>query len=619
LGKQSVKVEQWVDGERVGDPIQVEVDLAVAPLTASAAFSSDPSVPVLVSGSGQADANVVVHRPGKPDTIQPIGNTGTYSFRMPAPDQGGKYTITLGQRFDKPGGGFEETTPVTLPIDYGRGVSIVSPEPDAEHAGGKVEMTGRGTPGALVTVTEKGSSTELGTARVLPNEIWSLETTESLDAGKHTLVASQLSKGNNTTLAEVTLNPEADNVAPLSIDTPADGSTVESSSKRITFSGTGEPGAHVQVKTQTASPRTIIDTYVGRDGKWSQLGGDLNFDVNYVLDTIYTPQGGDAVRGTTRVTVTDSNPGVVQPFAFTTPQNNTSVVAPNKQVRLAGVGATGTTVTVWNYRSKDRVIGTATVGSDGTWVIPNADLNNQDTEYALHVEYTAPGAPMQSLTHTITVKAAAGVERPFEVATPGEGSTVVAPTKRVEFTGAGTTGTKVEIWNYRSKDRLIGSAVIGDDGQWKTSGELNNQNTEYSLHVEYTAPGASTQSLTRTIIVKAEDRVVLPFTVGTPAEGSAVTLDDYRASDNNGSTIVAGTGETGGKVKVWNYVSKNRIVIRNNAILTVDGNGNWSGVGEFAGNMSYSPYIEYFAPGADLDGEPTEVLTRTFTTIAPTK
>ncbi|WP_144757459.1 Ig-like domain-containing protein, partial [Curtobacterium pusillum] len=112
---------------------------------------------------------------------------------------------------------------------------------------------------------------------------------------------------------------------------------------------------------------------------------------------------------------------MVQPFAFTTPQNNTSVVAPNKQVRLAGVGATGTTVTVWNYRSKDRVIGTATVGKDGTWVIPNADLNNQDTTYELQVEYTAPGAQTQSLTHTITVKAAAGVERPFEVATPAEG------------------------------------------------------------------------------------------------------------------------------------------------------------------------------------------------------
>ncbi|WP_144757111.1 hypothetical protein, partial [Curtobacterium pusillum] len=314
LGKQTVKVEQFLNNERVGDPIQVEVDLAVAPLTASAVFSSDPSVPVLVSGSGQANADVVVHRPGKPDTIQPIGTTGTYSFRMPAPDQGGEYTITLGQRFDKPGGGFEETTPVTLPIDYGRGVSIVSPAPDAEHAGGKVEMTGRGTPGALVTVTEKGSSKELGTARVLANDVWSLETTESLDAGKHTLVASQLSKGNNTTLAEVTLNPGASSVAPLVIASPMDGSTVESSSKRITFSGTGEPGARVQVKTQTASPRTIIDTYVGADGKWSQLGGDLNFGVGYVLDTIYTPQGGEAVRGTTRVTVTDSNPGVVQPF-----------------------------------------------------------------------------------------------------------------------------------------------------------------------------------------------------------------------------------------------------------------------------------------------------------------
>ncbi|WP_144757451.1 hypothetical protein, partial [Curtobacterium pusillum] len=47
LGKQSVKVEQFLNNERVGDPIQVEVDLAVAPLTASAVFSSDPSVPVL--------------------------------------------------------------------------------------------------------------------------------------------------------------------------------------------------------------------------------------------------------------------------------------------------------------------------------------------------------------------------------------------------------------------------------------------------------------------------------------------------------------------------------------------------------------------------------------------
>lgn len=585
---------------------------AILPFSAEWAFQDGRDERSVISGKGQPNADIIVKDAAGAEVAAAEADAdGQYSVEIDAPNKGGEYAVTVEQT-DEAGAKLERK--VTL--DYGSAVDIESPRDQDLVDDSPIVVEGKGEPGSEVTVSVNGASSAV--AKVNDNGSWNRAV--NLRDGENTITATQKSKGANTTVASATVNPGESSVAPLVIETPADGSSVDTDSKRVQFSGTAEPGARVQVLTQTATPRTIIDTYANAEGAWSQLGGDLNFGVAYTLDTVYTPQGESAVRGTHRVTLNEANPGVEQPFAFTTPRNNTEVVAPNKQVRLAGEGATGTKVTIWNYRTKDRVVGTATVGKDGTWEIPAAEFNNQNNRYELHVEYVLAGQTAPTvLTHNITVKAEEGVERPFDVTTPAEGSTVIAPDKQVAFSGTGTTGTKVEIFNHVSKGRVVASAVVNDKGEWATTGELNNENTPYALHVEYTTPGQNVQTLTRNITVKAEASTDLPYVVGTPAEGSNVTLENYRATDNNGETTISGTGKTGGMVKVWNYESKNRIVIKGGEILTVDENGEWSGVGELAGNMEYKLHIEYFEPSADLDGEPTSVVTRSFNTVAPTK
>jgi len=410
----------------------------------------------------------------------------------------------------------------------------------------------------------------------------------------------------------VTVEPVS--AAPLVIASPADGSTVRTDSKRVVFSGTGAPGARVQVLTQTPSPRAIIDTFVLADGTWSQLGSDLNFGVAYSLDTVYTPQGAEPVLGVYHLTLEAADPGVSQPFAILTPPNDSEVVAPDKRVDISGVGTTGTEVSIWNSRSKDRLVGTTAVGQDGTWTIA-ATLNNEDTRYELHVEYRVPGEGPRERTHVLLVKARDGQDRPFAFDSPAEDSTVITPTGSVDFEGVGATGAKVVIWNYASKDRVVARATVDAHGMWKAAGSLNNRNGEYFLHVEYTVPGQRTVESTRHVFIKPEASTDRPFSVAAPAEGETVTLSNFRQSDRNGEATVSGDGATGGIVKVWNYSTKDRLVTRGGE-LTVDEDGRWTGTAELR-DQDYSLFVEYFAPGADTDSEPTRTATRTFTAVAP--
>lgn len=568
-----------------------------ATLSAEAAFASDVDERATITGDTVAGGTVEVRENGKRIAFDTADADGSFSIPIDAPNTAGdrKLQVALVEN------GTDKRV-IDVTAAYGAGVAITDPA-DQSDVSGTYDVRGTAQPGAEVTL-RVGSTQQPVTLDAQGQ--WSRSVT--LPMGETTITATAKSKGANTTTSTVTVNPGESSTAPLVIQTPADNSTVETESNSIEFAGTGQPGARVQVRTQSATPRTIVDTTVREDGTWSQQGQNLAFDVAYVLDTVYTPRGEAPVTGTHRVTLKDADPGVTRPFAFTTPRDGSTVVAPDGRVRLAGEGTTGTTVTVWNYVSKDRVIGTATVGKDGTWEIAAGAFNNQDTLYDLHVEYTAPNQATEQLTHTITVRAQDGVVQPFDFTTPAEDSTVIAPDHRVDFAGRGTTGGRVVIWNAATRDRVVASTSVKADGSWAASGQLNNANGEYDLHVEYTAPGQATAESSRHIFIKAENSTERPFEMTTPAEGSTVTL-------SNGRTPVEGFGTTGGTVKVWNWHTKDRIVIEGREFLTVDETGRWAGVGEFAA-QDYALHVEYFAPGADLDGEPTQVLTRNFTASA---
>ncbi|MCC8907977.1 hypothetical protein [Curtobacterium sp. GD1] len=573
-------VAEW-NGAPIGDSSR---------LAGSVEFAAGVDTRAVVKGSTEASGRVEIRRGSTVIASDTADSNGDYSIAIPAPDKAGDDELTVALVENN-----ADKKTIKVIAAYGAGVAITAPG-NNENVSGQYEIRGNAQNGSNVTVRLNNGAERA--VEVNGNGQWSADVT--LPMGETTITATQKSKGANTTTSAVTVNPGESSVAPLVIESPADDPTfetpVQSDSNRVLFTGTGERGARVQVLTQTSPARTIVNTTVGDDGRWSALGTNLAYDVNYRLDTLYTPVNGESVKGEHRVRVENSDPGQSLPFAFTTPQNNTEVGAPDKKVRLAGKGTTGTEITIWNWSSKDRVIGTATVDKSGDWVIPEASLNNQNNKYALHVEYTAPGQTTQTLTHTITVKAEDGTERPFDLATPGEGATVIAPDKTVRLAGTATTGTEVTIWNYMSKDRVIGKATADGQGNWAIpEASLNNQNTRYALHVEYTVPGQSTQTLTRNITVKAEDRTEQPFDLKTPGQGSTVIAPDNKVT-------FAGTGTTGTEISIWNWHTKDRLI----ATTTIDGNGDFEVVGELNNaNLGYGLHVEYTAPGQD-----TETLTR---------
>lgn len=438
LGKQSVKVEQYVDGERVGDPIQVEVELAVAPLTINDAFSSDLNERVRLFGAGQKGADVVVRTPDEKQYVTPVADDGTWEFALPAPNKGGSSTITVAQRLPKTGGGSDETAPVDYTINYGAGVSVASPSDDSVHDGGPLEMTGRGQYESSVTVTEKGSGRELGTARVLQNGIWSLTTTD-LDAGEHTLVASQLSKGRNTTLAEVTINPGASSVAD-----PTGSVTFDKDvTKKATVSGTGVDGATITL-FQGASSKQIGSASVV-DGTWSTtidpIGpGDQRIRIEQ--------SGIEGVQ--TAETTAKYGAGVV----LDDPESTT--VAPGT-VTVTGSGQADATVTITGGVAPV----TATVGANGVF---SADVELAPSHSAATLTATQISKGNLRTTDAFTLTPD-GAQQAREVVVTEPSSHTYKAGQETTVRGAATPYAEIEI-RFQWSDAVQGKVTADKNGNW---------------------------------------------------------------------------------------------------------------------------------------------------------
>ncbi|MDM7892030.1 hypothetical protein [Curtobacterium caseinilyticum] len=589
LGTTTVELEAR-EGSVVVASTTVDVKLEVAPVTATATFGDDVHTVVQVSGTAQPNARVTV-RHGENDLVTVKADAeGKWSTPITAPNMPGNYELTVGQEIRG-----QDNGRVSLDIDYGAGVVVTSPDDDfVLEPGEALDLEGTAPAGTEVKVYEKGTDGVLASTTAAKNNTW-FASVDGLEDREYTLVAEGITKGYNRTRAELTVNPGKSTAKPLVIESPADGSTITSPTKQITFTGTGEPGAKVRIATGTPG-RTVVDTTVNSSGTWTGTG-ELAYGVDYALVTTYTVPGQAPVSGTHHVHVDPTS--VSKPFEVASPAEGSTVVAADKKVPFAIKGTTGTEVKIWNWSGKDRVIASGTIGATGDLTL-TGELNNQNTRYDLFVEYTEPGKTTQSLTRSITVASSDMVTQPFEVSSPAEGSTVVAADKKVPFAITGTTGTEVKIWNWSGKDRVIASGTIGATGSLTLTGELNNQNTRYDLFVEYTEPGKTTQSLTRTITVAAA-AATKPFAFTNPAEGAVVPLTA------NGTIAVSGEGAPGGTVTIWNWHTKDRVVT--GTPLTVGPDGSWSGTA-YLGAQGYALHVEYTAPGSTTP----EVLTRNITT-----
>jgi hypothetical protein len=246
-------------------------------------FPADLEQDAVLSGAAQPGATVIVTDVDGEEIARTDARPGSglWSTTIPAPNAGGDYDVRVYQQIDG-----EDNGEIIRTVAYGAAVQITAPVEGMAHDGGPVRMTGRGEPGAQVVVREQGRSTILGTKQVLQSGRWTLETT-NVDDRRHVLEVTQTGKGNNTTVATVTLNPEAGVVTPVAVTNP-DAATIAQGyvpNTSFTFTGTAEKGKLLQIENRYG---TRLDaTRVTDRGTWSWTRANMGtstWTINFIQD-----------------------------------------------------------------------------------------------------------------------------------------------------------------------------------------------------------------------------------------------------------------------------------------------------------------------------------------------
>jgi hypothetical protein len=243
--------------------------------------------------------------------------------------------------------------------------------PGAAAPDGKLTLTGTGAPGAEVEIIADGAS--VGKATIGADGAWSLPIT--LPAGEHEIVARALDAGAavsspvRVAVAAPAAAPTTAAVAPTvaaapqpaaqapAITAPASGASVEAGN--LMLIGTGTPGATIEILDGNA---VIGTTTAGADGAWSfeatAAAGAHAYTARVAGET--SASAPIDVSVATPPNAAGGAPGAAP--AITSPADGATLDA--GPIALAGTGAPGATIEILD---SDKVLGTTTVGADGTW------------------------------------------------------------------------------------------------------------------------------------------------------------------------------------------------------------------------------------------------------------
>ncbi|WP_125751601.1 Ig-like domain-containing protein [Lacticaseibacillus baoqingensis] len=478
------------------------------------------STPVGIVIPAQTPKNVEVKNDGSETTISGTGTPGSTITIVNSDGKqvgegkvgdDGKFSITVDGANAKPGDALSvvQTTngvdgapvqvkvPATTPSD----VSIT-------NEGGKINVTGTGTPGSTITITAGGKTVGEGTVG---------------KDGKFTITIDE-SKVKPGDKLDVTQNTNGANSDPLEItvpaENPADVHTITNPDGSITITGTGTPGSTVVIKDGNGNP--IGKGTVGDDGK---------FEITIPSGTV---KPGDQISVTQTTNGKDSTPIVV-----TVPSQNPGDVHtttnPDGSITITGTGTPGSTVVIKDGNGNP--IGKGTVGDDGKFeiTIPSGTVKPGDQ---ISVTQTTNGKDSTPIVVTVPNQ------------NPGDVQTTTNPDGSITITGTGTPGATIIIKD--GDGNTIGKGTVGDDGKFeiKIPGGTVKPGDQISVTQENDGKG----STPITITVPAQDLTGVHTTTnpdgsititGTGTPGATVII-----KDGNGNPIGKGTVGDDGKFEI---------------------------------------------------------------------
>lgn len=353
-------------------------------------------------------------------------------------------------------------------------------------------LSGRGEPGATVTVTLNGNP--LGSAVVAANGTFQV-TLQPAPGPDEELRITQRDAAQNT-------SGEASYDTPL-VPAPAAPTNVDLAADGLILSGNAEIGTTIEVRDASG---TLIGTgLTGAGGTFTLTLDSAQLNGETLSVTAVSALGGSSI------------PAIVQAEDSTAPANPIVTALSTNGLVLSGTGEAGATVTVRD--AGGAIIGTGQVNAGGAFSITlsSPQLNGQvlgvtQTDAALNpsgsTSFTAPDSQAPAPVSNLAINA---------------GGTVL--------TGTGEPGATVTVQGPGGV--ALGNATVGSNGQFSIT-LTTAQNDGQQLTVRQADAAGNTSS---SASINAPDT--------TPPTAPV-------ASINSNGTVVSGTGQAGTTVTVRN-------------------------------------------------------------------
>ena len=511
-------------------PIEITID-TTAPSTAaitgpangSASGDSTPDI----TGSGEPGATITItDGTGNIGCTATVTAAGTWSCTPTTPYADGDVVTLTATQTDPAGNSGGPSDPVTVRIDTSAEPPVlVAPASGTFSNDNTPTFTGTGEPGATVTVgTDSGGT--LCTATVNSAGVWSCTPTTSLPDATTTLIATQTDLAGNTSAAStpIVIAVDTEVVAPA-ITAPAGGSAVNDPTP--TFSGTGEPGATVTVRTDSGA--TVCTAAVDTLGTWTCTPTDPLPDGPTVLIATQTDLGGNLSGPSTSVNVVIDT--TVTPPVINGPTDGSFIG--NPAPTITGTGESAATVTV--RTAEGATVCTAVVDTAGTWTcapagpLPDGPATLTATQADAAGNLSAPSTPVE-----ITIDTTAA---PPAITGPANASTTADPTPTLS--GTGEPGATVTI---RGDDgATVCTDVVDTTGGWTCTPAVDLPDGATTLTATQTDPAGNISTPSSPISFDIDTARPAAPTISGPTDGS--TLIDP-------TPTFTGNGETGATISI---------------------------------------------------------------------
>ncbi|QCD09452.1 Ig-like domain-containing protein [Enterobacter cloacae] len=569
------------------------------------AYTDDPQPEM--SGTGEAGATIAIYDNGKKIGETTVNEDGRWYFKPSENLTDGSHSITVSQT-DKAGNLSEpsderdfivlteppgkaetpevidNTGPVTGPLKPGDVTDDSQPS-----------FSGEGTPGNTIII--KDNDKEIGSVIVDDEGKWSFTPKDELAEGEHNVVVVEEDPLGNegdpsdpiqiivdtTPPAKPDMADAQDNTGPITGQLKGGDVTDET---RPVFSGKGEPGDTVTIYD---GDEVLGTTVIDDNGNWTlkpekPLGeGDHSITVTQTDKAGNTSDPSEALEFEVDTTAPDASANVLNITAVADDvgdrQGNVASgdITDDSKPLISGIGEAGNTVFVYTTDSSGKhLIGTAVVGSDGTWSLtPETPLTEGLNKLTLETQDPAGNrvageAPSYDINLLIPVSTAPSINSVVDNAEPhvgpmqkGESTNDTTPT----LSGSAAPGDIVSILD---NGKVIGTVTADSNGKWAFTPDTALADGKHTFTVTATdAAGNARTSGSFPIVIDTAapspaENIVINDNVGDKQGpvGPGDTTDDQ-------SPTLSGEAEPGSVVDIYDNDEKIGSVI-------VDDEGKWS-------------------------------------------